>query len=152
MQFKSDKAIIRSINDIDDPYGDDASFCQIFPFQLTEVGIEFLDCPWIDFRIAINTNTRCWRQIKEDEEIRDNEFDVRADHMVLIPYYSMVDIIEEVNVRFDCPVIICDYEFNNTPFLRSYYKNRKTKADFLEGKPVDIPYFSLLLEEFQKNH
>ena len=63
LQFRYTKADIRSINDIDDPYGDDASFCRIYPFQLTEVGIEFLDCPWIDFRIAINTNTRYWRRL-----------------------------------------------------------------------------------------
>ena len=40
--------------------------------------------------------------------------------------------------------------FNNTPFLRSYFKNRKTKADFMEGKLVDIPYCNMLFEEFQR--
>lgn len=151
LQFLYSKADIRSIYDIDDPYGDDASFCRIFPFQLTEVGIEFLDCPWIDFRIAINTTTRCWRKIKEEENLMEDEFAVRADHTVLIPYYCIVDIMEEGDERSDYPIIICDFEFNNTPFLRSYYKNRKTKADFMEGKPVETSYFTLLIEEFQRD-
>ena len=150
LQFKYTKALIRSINDVDDPYGDEARFCQICFFQLTEVGIEFFDCYWIDFRIAINTNTRCWRKIENDEELMENEFDVRADHTVLIPYYCIVDIMEEGDERSDYPVIVCDYMFNNTPFLRSYFKNRKTKADFMDGKPVDIPYYNMLYEEFQR--
>ncbi len=150
LQFRYEKALIRSINDVDDPYGDDASYWQICFFQLTEVGIEFFDCYWIDFRIAINTNTRCWRTLKEDEKLKENEFEVRADHTVLIPYYCIVDIMEEGDERSDYPIIICDFEFNNTPFLRSYYKNRKTKADFMEGKPVEIPYFTQLIEEFQR--
>ena len=150
LQFRYTKADIRSINDIDDPYGDDASSCRIFPFQLTEVGIEFFDCPWIDFRIAINTTTRCWRKLKDEDNLKENEFEVRADHTVLIPYYCIVDIMEEGDERSDYPIIICDFEFNNTPFLRSYYKNRKTKADFLEGKPVEISYFTQLIEEFQR--
>ena len=152
LQFKYAKADIRSINDIDDPYGDDASFCRIFPFQLTEVGIEFLFCPWINYRIAINTTTRCWRKLEGKEKFKENEFDVRADYIVLIPYYCIVDIMEEGDERSEYPIIICDFEFNNTPFLRSYYKDRMTKADFMEGKPVDIPFFTLLLEEFQKNY
>ena len=151
LQFRYTKADIRSINDIDDPYGDDASFCRIFPFQLTEVGIEFFDCPWVDFRIAININTRCWRKLKEEDNLKENEFEVRADHTVLIPYYCIVDIMEEGDERSDYPIIICDFEFNNTPFLRSYYKNRKTKADFLEGKPVETSYFTQLIEEFQRD-
>ena len=151
LQFRYSKADIRSINDIDDPYGDDACFCRIFPFQLTEVGIEFLDCPWIDFRIAINTTTRCWRKIKEEDNLKEDEFDVRADHTVLIPYYCIVDIMEEGDKRSDYPIIICDFEFNETPFLRTYYKNRKTKADFMEGKPVETSYFTLLIEEFQRD-
>jgi hypothetical protein len=80
----------------------------------------------------------------------ENEFDVRADHTVLIPYYCIVDIMEEGDERSDYPVIVCDYMFDNTPFLRSYFKNRKTKADFMDGKPVDIPYYSMLFEEFQR--
>lgn len=150
LQFRYTKADIRSVNDIDDPYGDDASSCRIFPFQLTEVGIEFFDCPWIDFRIAINTTTRCWRKLKDEDNLKENEFEVRADHTVLIPYYCIVDIMEEGDERSDYPIIICDFEFNNTPFLRSYYKNRKTKADFLEGKPVEISYFTQLIEELQR--
>ena len=150
LQFKYTKADIRSIDDIDDPYGDDASFCRIFPFQLTEVGVEFLDCPWIDFRIAINTNTRSWRRLNNDEKLQENEFEVRADHTVLIPYYCIVDIMEEGDEISDYPIIICDFEFNNTPFLRSYYKNRKIKADFMEGKPVEISYFTQLIDEFQR--
>ena len=150
LQFKYTKADIRSIDDVDDPYSDDASFCRIFPFQLTEVGIEFFDCPWIDFRIAVNVETRCWRTIKEDEELMPNEFNVRANHTVLIPYYCIIDIMEDGDERSDYPIIICEFEFNNTPFLRSYYKNRKTKADFLEGKSIDISYFTLLLEESQR--
>ena len=150
LQFRYTKADIRSIDDIDDPYGDDAYFCRLSPFQLTEVGIEFFDCPWIDFRIAINIDTRCWRKLKKEEKLKENEFDVRADHTVLIPYYSIVDIIEDGDERSDYPIIICDFEFDNTPFLRSYYKNRKTKADFMEGKPVEISYFAQLIEEFQR--
>ncbi len=149
IQFRYTKADIRSINDIDDPYGEDASFCRLYPFQLTEVGVEFFDCPWIDFRIAINVDTRCWRKLKDDEKLMENEIDVRADHTVLIPYYCIVDIMEEGDERSDYPIIICDFEFNNTPFLRSYYKNRKTKADFMEGKPVEISYFTQLLEELK---
>lgn len=151
LQFKYEKALIRSINDVDDPYGDDASYCQICFYQLTEVGIEFFDCYWIDFRIAINTNTRCWRKLKEDDNLQENEFDVRADHTVIIPYYSIVDIMEDGDERSDYPIIICDFEFNNTPFLRSYYKNRATKSDFIEGKPVDISSYVSLLEESRRN-
>lgn len=151
LQFKYEKALIRSINDVDDPYGDDASYCQICFYQLTEVGIEFFDCYWIDFRIAINTNTRCWRIIKEDDKLQENEFDVRADHTVIIPYYCIVDIMEDGDERSEYPIIICDFEFNSTPFLRSYYKNRATKSDFIEGKSVDISSYAFLLEESQRN-
>lgn len=150
LQFRYEKALIRSINDVDDPYGDDASYWQICFLQLTEVGIEFFDCPWIDFRIAINIDTRCWRKLKKEEKLKKNEFDVRADHTVLIPYYSIVDIIEDGDERSDYPIIICDFEFDDTPFLRSYYKNRKTKADFIEGKPVEISDFAQLIDEFQR--
>ncbi len=150
LQFKYTKVDIRSIDDVDDPYRDDASFCRIFPFQLTEAGIEFFDCPWIDFRIAINVETRCWRTIKEDEKLMPNEFDVRADHIVLIPYYCIIDIMEDGDERSDYPIIICEFKFNNTPFLRRYYKNRETKADFIEGKSIDISDFALLLEESQR--
>ena len=150
LQFKYEKALIRSIDDVDDPYGDDASYWQICFYQLTEVGIEFFDCYWIDFRIAINTNTRCWRKLEDDDKLQENEFDVRADHTVIIPYYSIVDIMEDGDERSEYPVIICDYEFDNTPFLRGYFKNRATKSDFIEGKPVDISSYALLLEEFQR--
>ena len=150
LQFKYTKADIRSIDDVDDPYGDDASICRICFYQLTEVGIEFFDSPWNDYRIAINAETRCWRTIKEDETLMANEFDIRADHAVLIPYRCMVDIMEDGDERSDYPIIICEFEFNNTPFLRRYYKNRKTKADFIEGKPVEISDFTQLIEEFQR--
>lgn len=150
LQFKYEKALIRSINDVDDPYGDDASYCQICFYQLTEVGIEFFDCYWIDFRIAINTNTRCWRKLKEDDYLQENEFDVRADHTVIIPYYCIVDIMEDGDERSDYPIIICDFEFNNTPFSRSYYKNRETKTDFKERQPIDMSSFVLLLEKYQR--
>lgn len=148
--FRYDKALIRSINDVDDPYGDDASYCQICFFQLTEVGIEFFDRYWINFRIAINTNTRFWRILDKNDILNENEFDIRADHTVLIPYYSIVDILEDGDEHSEYPIIICDFEFNNTPFLRHYYKNRETKSDFIEGKPVEISSFALLLEEYQK--
>lgn len=150
LQFRYEKALIRSINDVDDPYGDDASYWQICFFQLTEVGIEFFDCPWIDFRIAINIDTRCWRKLKKEEKLKKNEFDVRADHTVLIPYYRIVDIMEDGDERSDYPIIICDFEFDDSPFLRSYYKNRKTRADFMDGKPVEISCFAQLIEEFQR--
>lgn len=150
LQFRYEKALIRSINDVDDPYGDDASYWQICFFQLTEVGIEFFDCPWTDFRIAINIDTRCWRKLKKEEKLKKNEFDVRADHTVLIPYYRIVDIMEDGDERSDYPIIICDFEFDDSPFLRSYYKNRKTRADFMDGKPVEISCFAQLIEEFQR--
>lgn len=150
LQFRYSKADIRSIDDIDDPYGDNAYFFRLFPFQLTEVGIEFFDCPWIDFRIAINIDTRCWRMLKKEDKLKENEFDVRAYHTVLIPYYRIVDIMEDGDERSDYPVIICDFEFDDSPFLRSYYKNRKTRADFMDGKPVEISCFAQLIEEFQR--
>lgn len=67
-QFRYSKVVLRSVDDIDNPYGERASFYKICPYNLNDVGIELLDCPWVDFRIAINIDTRSWRRIEENEE------------------------------------------------------------------------------------
>lgn len=150
--FRYEKVVIRSVDDIDDPYGENASYCEICPYQLTEVGIELLDCYWAIFRIAINVNTKCWRRIKDDDELMENEFDIRADHVALLPYYCIVDIMEDGDDYSDYPVLICDFEFNKTPFLRHYYKHKPSKADFIEGKPLSSVDFALLIDEVEKNY
>lgn len=147
--FKYSKVVIRSIDDIDDPYGKNATYYRLFPYHLTDVGIELLDCPYIDygFRIAINTDNRQWRKIGDDDDLKEREFDVRAEHIVLIPYYSIVVILENGDDYSDgYPVLICDFEFYHTPFLRGYYKNKATDTDFIKGESVDDSHYALLLE------
>lgn len=148
--FRYEKVVIRSVDDVDDPYGENASYCVICPYQLTEVGIELLDYFWDDYRIAINVDTRCWRRIKDDDNLMENEFDIRADHIVLLPYYSIIKVLDEVDDRFGYPVLMCNFEFNQTPFLRRYYKHRPSKADFIEGKPLSPSDFTLLIDEVEK--
>lgn len=149
-QFLYAKIVLRSVDDLDDPHGKKASYYKICPYDLNDVGIELLDCPWVNFRIAINTNTRCWRRIEEDEELKENEFDIRTEHVVLVPYYCIVSIKENGDDYSDYPILICDFEFNNTPFLRCYYKHQASKVDFIEGKPLSISDFSLLIDEVEK--
>ena len=149
-QFRYAKLVIRSADDIDDPHGENASFYKICPYDLNDVGIEFLDCPGVDCRIAVNIDTRCWRRIKEDEELKENEFDIRTEHVVLVPYRCIVDILEDGDDYSDYPVLICNFEFNQTPFLRHYYKNRPSKTDFIEEKPLSPSDFILLIDEVEK--
>lgn len=147
--FKYAKLVIRSIDDIDDPYGENSSYYRLCPYHLTDVGIELLDCPYIDygFRIAINAGNKQWRKIGDDEDLKEGEFDVRAEHIVLIPYYSIVDILENGDDYSDgYPVLMCNFEFYHTPFLRGYYKNKPTDTDFVKGKAVDNSHYALLLE------
>lgn len=152
-QFRYEKVVIRSIDDVDDPYGENACYYEICPYQLAEVGIELLDRYWDDsIIIAINIDTRCWRIVKDDDELMENEFDVRADHMVLLPYYSIVDIKEEGDDYSDYPVLLCNFEFNQTPFLRRYYKHKPSKADFIKGKPLSSTDFALLIDEVEKEY
>lgn len=152
-QFRYEKVVIRSIDDVDDPYGENACYYEICPYQLAEVGIELLDHYWDDsIIIAINIDTRCWRIVKDDDELMENEFDVRADHMVLLPYYSIVDIKEEGDDYSDYPVLLCNFEFNQTPFLRRYYKHKPSKADFIKGKPLSSTDFALLIDEVEKEY
>lgn len=151
-QFRYEKFVIRSIDDVDDPYGESACFYEICPYQLVEVGIELLDRFWDDsIIIAINVDTRCWRIVKDDGELMENEFEVRADHIVLLPYYGIVDIMEDGDDYSDYPVLMCNFEFNQTPFLRYYYKHKPSKADFIEGKPLSSSDFALLIDEVEKN-
>lgn len=150
--FRYEKVVIRSIDDVDDPYGENSSYYRICPYQLTEVGIELLDCFWESFRIAVNVDTSCWRRIKDEDELVENEFDIRAEHVVLLPYYCIVDILEDGDDYSDYPVLICDFEFNNTPFLRHYYKHKASKADFIEGKPLSSKDFALLIDEVEKEN
>lgn len=150
-RFRYEKLVIRSIDDVDAPYGENACYYEICPYQLTDVGIELLDRFWDDsIIIAINVDTRCWRIVKDDDELMENEFDVRADHIVLLPYYSIVDIMEEGDDYSDYPVLMCDFDFNKTPFLRHYYKHKTTNTDFIEGKPIDSSIFTLLIDEVEK--
>ena len=150
--FRYDKIVIRSIDDVDDPYGENASYYKICPYQLTEVGIELLDYFWIAFRIAINIDTRCWRIIKDNDELMENEFDIRAEHVALLPYYCIVKILEDGDDYSDVPVLICDFIFDKTPFLRRYYKHIPSKADFIEGKPLSSTDFVLLIDEVEKEN
>lgn len=150
-QFRYEKIVIRSVDDVNDPYGENASYYVICPYQLTEVGIEFLDYFWDDYRIAINNDTRCWRKIKDDDDLMENEFDIRAGHVALLPYYCITYILDEVDDRFGYPVLMCNYEFNGAPFLRYYYKHKPSKADFIEGKPLSSTDFALLIDEVEKN-
>lgn len=151
-QFRYSKVVLRSVDDIDNPYGERASFYKICPYNLNDVGIELLDCPWVDFRIAINIDTRSWRRIEENEELRENEFDIRTEHVVLVPYYCIVDIREEGGDVDDYPVILCEFKYNQSPFLRRYYKHAKTKIDFKKEQPVDYSCLVQLLDEAEKNY
>lgn len=148
-QFNFSKIAIRSIDDIDGSHGEGKAqeFC---PFQLTDVGMELMDCCWIDFRLAVNIETKSWRRLKDDEQLLSNEFDVCAEHIVLVPYYCIVDILENGDDYNDNPVLLCDCMFKNTPFIRGYYKHRRTKVDFLEGKPLDTVSLSLLLDDVER--
>lgn len=150
-KFRYAKLVLRSVDDIDDPHRESASFYKICPYDLNDVGIELLDCPGVDFRIAVNFDTRCWRRIKEDEELKENEFDIRTEHVVLVPYRCIVDILEDGDDYSDYPVLRCNFEFNQTPFLRHYYKHKPSKADFIEGKPLSPTDFTLLIDEVEKN-
>ena len=51
---------------------------------------------------------------------------IHGDKCIPLVYEDTPDIMEEGDERSDYPVIVCDYMFNNTPFLRSYFKNRKS--------------------------
>ena len=149
-QFRYAKVVLRSVDDIDDPYGENASYFKICPYDLNDVGIELLDCPGVDFRIAVNLDTRCWRRIKENEKLKENEFDIRTEHVVLVPYHCIVDIFEDGDNYSDVPVLICDFVFDKTPFLRHYYKHRPSKTDFIEEKPLSPSDFILLIDEVEK--
>ena len=150
-QFRYGKVVIRSVDDINDPYGDNASYYEICPYQLIEAGIELLDYYWDEPReIAINVDTKCWRRIKNDGDLHENEFEIRAEHVVLLPYYCIVSIKDNGDDYSDYPVLICAFEFNNTPFLRRYYKHKASKVDFLEGKPLSSTDFALLIDEVEK--
>lgn len=151
-QFRYAKLVLRSVDDIDDPHGDNASYYKISPYDLNDVGIELLDCPGVDFRIAVNTNTRCWRRIKEDEELKENEFDIRTEHVVLVPYRCIVEIREDGSDVDDYPVVICDFIFNHSPFIRDYYKHAKTKIDFKKEQPLGYSCLVQLLDEAEKNY
>ena len=148
-QFRYAKVVLRSVEDVDDPYGENASFYKICAYDMNDVGIELLDCPGVDFRIAVNIETRSWRRIKEDEELRENEFDIRTEHVVLVPYYCIVDIREEGGDVDDYPIMLCEFKFNQSPFLRHYYKHSASKVDFIEGKPLSSTDFVLLIDEVE---
>lgn len=151
-QFRYAKVVLRSVDDIDAPHGEKASFYKICPYDLNDIGIELLYCPGVDSRIAVNIDTRSWRRIKEKEELRENEFDIRAEHVVLVPYYCIVDIKEEGGDVDDYPVMLCEFKFNQSPFLRHYYKHCASKVDFIEGKPLSVLDFSLLIDEVEKEN
>lgn len=151
-QFRFEKVVIRSVDDVDDPYGENASYCEICPYQLTDVGIEFLDLYWDNYRIAIDIDTKCWRRIKDDDNLQENEFDIRAEHVALLPYYCIISIMEKGDDYSDYPVLICGFEFNNTPFLRYYYKHKASKVDLVEGKPLSISDLSMLIDEIEKEY
>ena len=144
--FKYTKVVIRSVDDIDDPYGENASYYKICPYQLTIVGIELLYNPGVDLRIAINTDTQCWRKLGEKENLMDREFEVRVEPMVLLPYYNIIEVLEDGDDYSDYPVLMCKFASDNSPFSRHYFKHRATKADFIEGKPIDNIDYSFLLE------
>lgn len=151
-QFRYAKLVLRSVDDIDDPHGENASFYKFCPYDLNDVGIEFLDCPGVDFRIAVNIDTRCWRRIKEDEELKENEFDIRTEHIVLVPYHCIVEIREYGSDVDDYPVVICDFKFNHSPFIREYYKHTKTKIDLKKKQLVDYSCLVQLLDITEKNY
>ena len=151
-QFRYAKVVLRSVDDIDDPYGENASFYKICPYDFNDVGIELLDCPGVDFRIAVNIDTRSWRRIKENEELRENEFNIRTEHVVLVPYYCIADIREEGGDVDDYPVMLCEFKFDQSPFLRRYYKHCASKVDFIEGKTLSYSDISLLIDEVEKGY
>lgn len=153
LKFIYDAAIIRSVEDTQ-TYPDEgktaagfSNWSKKFFYNLTIDGIEFLDAPYIDVRVAVNKNNRSWRKLDKNEYPSDDEIVINTDYVGLLPYHSIVLINEEGDEYYPIPHIYCRFEFDGRPYSKCYLKNRKLRVDFFEGKPVDIVQFHKIVEE-----
>ena len=152
LKFIMDAAIIHSTDDKTYPGRDDndesiTTWYKIWFYDLTNEGIEFLTAPYINVKIAIDTDTRQWRIVKKDNLTYESEIVIKADYIGVIPYFNIILINEDGDDYFSEPHIYCRFEYDNTPFIMSYLKYRKLNINFEDNKPIRNPYFQMLLEE-----
>ena len=108
LKFRYDSAIVRSIDDETYPGRDEneivSGWYKWAFYDTTEKGVIMLIASsWISVKIAIDKNTLIWRKIDVSDSVKETEIVVDTEPAGLIPYYNIVDILEEGDDYYPIP-------------------------------------------------
>lgn len=146
-KFKTSEVIIRSIYDEFYPKANDDgqhdTWFKSFPQNTYNDGIQLNIAPWTNEIIVINPNGE-WLLKKEFDKIN-----IHGEHMELkvniignIPFSSIVDIYEEGDSYFSCPIIYCKFQGELGPFSNICYdyhdKEIRSRILFEKGMRASI--------------
>ena len=141
LKFKYDEVIVRSIYDTDYPdIKDDSKPSPWFKSYLHDIyddGIQLHLCYWTYEYIVINPMGE-WVLKKDFDEISyDGEvLELNVNILGRVPFYNIVDIKENGDSYFNCPIIFCDFEGITGPFQEYCYEyhDYRTNKRFLFEK------------------
>ena len=113
-KFKVSKVIIRSIYDEVYPdvneEGKHDTWFKSFPFNIYHDGIQMKIAPWTSETLVIYPHGEWMLKNDFDKCKYDGEcMELNVDIIGNIPYSNIVDIKEEGDEYFDCPIIFCAF-------------------------------------------
>lgn len=125
-KFKVSKVIIRSIYDEVYPdvneEGKHDTWFKSFPFNIYHDGIQMKIAPWTSETLVIYPHGEWMLKNDFDKCKYDGEcMELNVDIIGNIPYSNIVDIKEEGDEYFDCPIISCVFNGKLGPFKNIWY-------------------------------
>lgn len=150
LKFKYDSAIIHSVDDSTypdrDPNEEVSGWFKWFFYDTNEKGVIMLVAPWVNIKIAIDKNTCLWHKIDDDNECKETEIVANVEPAGIIPYYNIVDIIEDGDNYYPIPHLYCRFNKTSSPFIEQFLLKKALNIAFKEGKPIERLQLSRILK------
>jgi hypothetical protein len=144
LKFISSRVYIRSIDDttypecLEPPTGQMSPWIKEHLYDLYQNGIEICIAAAIGHKIIMDSKGY-WEVLKDYFDKRQEDPKYKTSRVKLIgqiPFYSIVDYKLEGDEYSNDPHIFCRFEFNNTPYIKFYYK-------IYADENTDLPFWEL---------
>ena len=116
-------------------YGENVTFGKVWPIEAKEEGIVF-SLPFFK-RIIFNTRTNTWYiSEKDNQNLDEDEYVLLSQGIGLLPYTQIIEIEENGDSYFNCPIVHCKAEELVDSFSKISAKHHRLGIVFDEDKEL----------------
>lgn len=152
IQFISDEFMLLSAQAslASDRYGDDVTYGKAWLLKAKEEGLE-LSLPFYR-RIIFNIRTNTWYTSEaQDQKLGEYEYELLSQGVGLLPYNQIVEIEENGDSYFNCPIIHCKTDELVDSFSKISAKHHLLGIVFDEDRELTPSEISLIKARIKTN-